>query len=72
MLFLIYVLQRCSCGRGPHCVHILFVMLRVFQLSETDSKLWAKTLKNYEVIIADCFIRIYLLISLLVIKFWHK
>ena len=33
-----------------------FVMLRVFQLSETDPKLWAKTLKNYEVIIAACFI----------------
>ena len=57
---LFYLFQRCSCGRGPHCVHILFVMLRVFQLSETDSKLWAKTLKNYEVIIAGCFIRIYL------------
>ncbi|ESO92542.1 hypothetical protein LOTGIDRAFT_162448 [Lottia gigantea] len=41
--------QTCNCGRGPHCVHVLFVMLRVFKLSETDSCLISKTLKNYEV-----------------------
>lgn len=41
--------QRCSCGRGPHCVHVLFVMLRVFQLNESDSCFWSSSLKNYEV-----------------------
>ncbi|XP_065069659.1 mitogen-activated protein kinase kinase kinase 1-like isoform X2 [Rhopilema esculentum] len=41
--------QSCSCGKGPHCIHVLFVMLRVFQLKETDPLLWAKELKNYEV-----------------------
>uniref|UniRef100_A0A2C9K5L3 Mitogen-activated protein kinase kinase kinase 1 n=1 Tax=Biomphalaria glabrata TaxID=6526 RepID=A0A2C9K5L3_BIOGL len=41
--------QTCSCGRGPHCVHVLFVMLRVFQVVENDTLLWNKTLKNYEV-----------------------
>ncbi|XP_074643836.1 mitogen-activated protein kinase kinase kinase 1-like [Tubulanus polymorphus] len=41
--------QTCSCGRGPHCIHILFVMLRVFQVSEHDPLLWRRTLKNFEV-----------------------
>ncbi|PVD23356.1 hypothetical protein C0Q70_16624 [Pomacea canaliculata] len=41
--------QTCSCGRGPHCVHVLFVMLRVFQVGESDPCLSSKTLKNYEV-----------------------
>ncbi|KAH9515353.1 Mitogen-activated protein kinase kinase kinase 1, partial [Bulinus truncatus] len=41
--------QTCSCGRGPHCVHVLFVMLRVFQVVENDPCLWSKMLKNYEV-----------------------
>ena len=41
--------QRCSCARGSYCVHIMFVMLRVFQVSESDPSLWSKTLKNYEV-----------------------
>ncbi|KAL4235520.1 Mitogen-activated protein kinase kinase kinase 1 [Mactra antiquata] len=41
--------QTCSCGKGPHCVHVLFVMLRVFQVSENDPCLWSKQLKNYEV-----------------------
>ncbi|XP_069128758.1 mitogen-activated protein kinase kinase kinase 1-like [Argopecten irradians] len=41
--------QSCSCGKGPHCVHVLFVMLRVFQVSEGDPLLGSKTLKNYEV-----------------------
>ncbi|XP_045158733.2 mitogen-activated protein kinase kinase kinase 1-like [Mercenaria mercenaria] len=41
--------QTCSCGKGPHCVHVLFVMLRVFQVSESDPCLWSKQLKNYEV-----------------------
>ncbi|CAG0922611.1 unnamed protein product [Notodromas monacha] len=41
--------QSCSCGHGPYCVHVLFVMLRVFQLTDTDPKLYAKDLKNFEV-----------------------
>ncbi|XP_062600728.1 mitogen-activated protein kinase kinase kinase 1-like [Saccostrea cucullata] len=41
--------QNCTCGRGPHCVHVLFVMLRVFQIRESDPRLLSKVLKNYEV-----------------------
>uniref|UniRef100_A0A1B6BZG6 Mitogen-activated protein kinase kinase kinase n=1 Tax=Clastoptera arizonana TaxID=38151 RepID=A0A1B6BZG6_9HEMI len=41
--------QSCSCGRDPHCLHLLFVMLRVFQVPESDSRIYSKTLKNYEV-----------------------
>ncbi|XP_069694090.1 mitogen-activated protein kinase kinase kinase 1-like isoform X2 [Periplaneta americana] len=41
--------QTCSCGRGPHCLHLLFVMLRVFQVPESDSRIFAKELKNFEV-----------------------
>ncbi|XP_014662273.1 PREDICTED: mitogen-activated protein kinase kinase kinase 1-like [Priapulus caudatus] len=41
--------QSCTCGRGPFCVHLLFVMLRVFQLSQTDGMITSRTLKNYEV-----------------------
>ncbi|KAL3869798.1 hypothetical protein ACJMK2_042435 [Sinanodonta woodiana] len=41
--------QTCSCAKGPHCVHVLFVMLRVFQVRDNDSVLWSKTLKNFEV-----------------------
>lgn len=41
--------QSCSCAKGPHCVHVLFVMLRVFQVAENDPCLWNKQLKNYEV-----------------------
>ena len=41
-------MQQCSCGKGPYCVHVLFVMLRVFQVKETDPMLWSR-LKNYEV-----------------------
>ncbi|XP_076353116.1 uncharacterized protein LOC143248561 [Tachypleus tridentatus] len=41
--------QSCSCGRGPHCIHILFIMLRVFQVNEADSRLFSRTLKNFEV-----------------------
>ncbi|XP_051539183.1 mitogen-activated protein kinase kinase kinase 1-like isoform X2 [Myxocyprinus asiaticus] len=41
--------QTCSCGRGTFCIHILFVMLRVFQLEPSDTLLWRKTLKNFEV-----------------------
>ncbi|KAM3874336.1 mitogen-activated protein kinase kinase kinase 1 [Diretmus argenteus] len=41
--------QTCSCGRGAFCIHVLFVMLRVFQLEPSDALLWRKTLKNFEV-----------------------
>ncbi|XP_024252754.1 mitogen-activated protein kinase kinase kinase 1 isoform X2 [Oncorhynchus tshawytscha] len=41
--------QTCSCGRGAFCIHILFVMLRVFQLEPSDPLLWRKSLKNFEV-----------------------
>uniref|UniRef100_H2YSR3 Mitogen-activated protein kinase kinase kinase 1 n=1 Tax=Ciona savignyi TaxID=51511 RepID=H2YSR3_CIOSA len=41
--------QSCNCGRGIFCIHVLFVMLRVFQLEPTSTLLWRKTLKNYEV-----------------------
>ncbi|XP_061116292.1 mitogen-activated protein kinase kinase kinase 1-like [Conger conger] len=41
--------QTCSCGRGTFCIHVLFVMLRVFQLEPPDPLLWRKTLKNFEV-----------------------
>ncbi|KAK3580955.1 hypothetical protein CHS0354_006982 [Potamilus streckersoni] len=41
--------QTCSCAKGPHCVHVLFVMLRVFQVRDNDPVLWSKTLKNFEV-----------------------
>ena len=40
--------QSCTCTR-PHCVHLLFVMLRVFQLKENDPLLWSLKLKNFEV-----------------------
>ncbi|XP_063431372.1 mitogen-activated protein kinase kinase kinase 1-like isoform X2 [Mytilus trossulus] len=48
--------QTCSCGKGPHCVHVLFVMLRVFKVQEGDPCLWSRTLKNYEV---ESLFRIY-------------
>nr|CAB3263621.1 mitogen-activated protein kinase kinase kinase 1-like [Phallusia mammillata] len=41
--------QSCNCGRGQFCVHVLFVMLRVFQLEASSNLLWRRTLKNYEV-----------------------
>ncbi|XP_064624715.1 mitogen-activated protein kinase kinase kinase 1-like isoform X2 [Lineus longissimus] len=41
--------QSCSCGKGPHCIHLLFVMLRVLQVSESDPSLWNRELKNFEV-----------------------
>ncbi|KAL9951014.1 hypothetical protein ACROYT_G043600 [Oculina patagonica] len=40
--------QSCTCTR-PHCVHLLFVMLRVFKLKENDPLLWTLKLKNFEV-----------------------
>jgi len=43
--------QKCSCGRGPRCIHVMFVMLRLFQLSENDPRLASKTLKNFEVFV---------------------
>ncbi|XP_068726656.1 mitogen-activated protein kinase kinase kinase 1-like [Montipora capricornis] len=40
--------QSCTCTR-PHCVHLLFVMLRVFKLKDNDPLLWNLKLKNFEV-----------------------
>ncbi|XP_067027287.1 mitogen-activated protein kinase kinase kinase 1-like isoform X1 [Acropora muricata] len=40
--------QSCTCTR-PHCVHVLFVMLRVFKLKDNDPLLWSLKLKNFEV-----------------------
>jgi len=44
-----FLFQTCNCGRGQFCIHVLFVMLRVFQLEPTSGLLWRRTLKNYEV-----------------------
>ncbi|XP_067935526.1 mitogen-activated protein kinase kinase kinase 1-like isoform X2 [Watersipora subatra] len=41
--------QLCSCGKGFLCAHILFVMVRVFELATTDPRLQSKVLKNFEV-----------------------
>lgn len=41
--------QTCTCGKGPLCVHLLFVMLRVLKVRDSDPRLFSKTLKNYEV-----------------------
>ena len=40
--------QSCSCNRA-HCVHVLFVMLRVLKVQPTDPRLLFKTLQNYEI-----------------------
>ncbi|RMX49549.1 hypothetical protein pdam_00017438 [Pocillopora damicornis] len=44
----LYDINSCTCTR-PHCVHLLFVMLRVFKLKENDPLLWTQKLKNFEV-----------------------
>ena len=49
IIFDLILSQNCNCGKGPFCVHLLFVMLRVFKLGEDDNLLWNRTLKNYEV-----------------------
>jgi len=41
--------QTCSCNRGPGCLHILFIMLRVFSIPENDSRLTARELKEFEI-----------------------
>ena len=41
--------QTCSCGRGPGCLHLLFIMLRVFKIPENDSRLTARELKEFEI-----------------------
>ena len=40
--------QSCSCNRA-HCVHLLFVMLRVLKVGQNDPMLWQRQLRNYEV-----------------------
>ena len=49
VFYLIASPQTCNCSKGPFCVHLLFVMLRVFKLKDNDPLLWEKQLKNYEV-----------------------
>ena len=44
--------QSCSCNR-THCVHLLFVMLRVLKVNRNDPMLWMRQLRNYEVRSAD-------------------
>lgn len=41
--------QTCSCGHGPYCVHVMFVMVRVLQVGEANPVLLAGTLKDYEI-----------------------
>ncbi|XP_071851911.1 uncharacterized protein [Apostichopus japonicus] len=41
--------QNCNCSKGPFCIHLFFVMLRVFKVEENDAILWSRTLKDYEV-----------------------
>jgi len=41
--------QICSCGKGPGCLHLLFIMLRVFKIKENDSRLTARELKEFEI-----------------------
>lgn len=41
--------QNCNCNNGPFCIHLLFVMLRVFKVEENDPLLWSRTLKDFEV-----------------------
>merc|ERR1719192_1196757 len=41
--------QTCSCGKGPGCLHLLFIMLRVFKVPENDSRLTARELKEFEI-----------------------
>lgn len=40
--------QSCSCTR-KQCLHVLFVMLRVFKVERNDPALWSPQLKNFEV-----------------------
>lgn len=40
--------QSCSCNKA-HCVHLLFVMLRVLKVGQNDPMLWQRQLRNYEV-----------------------
>ena len=42
-------LQTCSCNKGPGCLHILFIMLRVFGIPENDCRLTARELKEFEI-----------------------
>jgi len=41
--------QTCSCGKSPGCLHLLFIMLRVFKIQENDTRLTARELKEFEI-----------------------
>ena len=40
--------QQCTCNKTP-CIHLLFVMVRVLKVNQSDPMLWQKQLRNYEV-----------------------
>ncbi len=41
--------QRCTCGDRELCVHILFVMLKVFRLAADDPLVWQRSLVDAEI-----------------------
>uniref|UniRef100_T1J5P5 Mitogen-activated protein kinase kinase kinase n=1 Tax=Strigamia maritima TaxID=126957 RepID=T1J5P5_STRMM len=42
--------QTCTClSQNTHCIHLLFIMIRVLKVSVNDPCIFSKTLKNYEV-----------------------
>ena len=47
--YVFFSFQTCSCGHGPYCVHVLFVMVKVLQLAPNHPTLMAGTLKDFEV-----------------------
>lgn len=42
-------LQKCTCGDRELCVHILFVMLKVFRLPADNPLVWQKSLLDSEI-----------------------
>ena len=50
-VFQTMVFRHVRVARIHFCIHILFVMLRVFKVKETDALLWSRDLKNFEVCI---------------------
>jgi hypothetical protein len=41
--------QACSCGQEELCVHILFVMVRIFRLEKEDTLVWQRALVDSEI-----------------------
>lgn len=46
---LIGSMQRCSCGERDLCLHILFVMLKIFRIAPEDPRVWQLSLTDAEV-----------------------